>query len=192
MFHFIKVYINTQNRCKSLSKYFIRSLPTDCNVEKSQKMKLLKFVYTILTCLALLAFNGSEDKRYERTYYEDGTLASEGWMRFNIKTDYWTFYHPNGKKSDQGYFAYDKREKYWFFYDENRIRTKEGKYVKNKQEGWWLFYDKKGQINHKCQLKNGIKNGYCLKYKDSKMISAEKYTASVKVKEWTNFSPFTK
>lgn len=155
-------------------------------------MKLLKFVFNVLISLVLLAFNSSEDKRYERMYYDDGTLASEGWKRFNVKTDYWTFYHPNGKKSEQGYFAYGKQEKYWFFYNEHRIRTKEGHYIKNKQEGWWLFYDKKGRINHKCQLKKGIENGYCLKYKDSKLISAEKYSEGEKINEWFNFSAFKK
>jgi antitoxin component YwqK of YwqJK toxin-antitoxin module len=154
-------------------------------------MKLLKFVYTILIGFVLLAFTSSEDKRYERTYFEDGSLASEGWIRFNIKTDYWSFYHKNGKIARKGYFEYGKREKYWFFYDENRIRTKEGNFFKNKQEGWWLFYDKKGQINHKCQLKNGIENGYCLKYLDSKMISAEKYSNGEKIKEWSTFEDFT-
>lgn len=155
-------------------------------------MKPLKLIAVVLTSLFLFAFTSSEDKRYERSYYDNGILASEGWMRFNVKTDYWTFYHPNGKKSEQGYFAYDKREKYWFFYDENRIRTKQGTYVKNKQQGWWIFYDKKGRINHKCQLKNGIEDGYCIKYKDAKMISAEKYSEGKKLKEWFNFSAFTK
>ncbi|TLP82734.1 toxin-antitoxin system YwqK family antitoxin [Maribacter sp. ACAM166] len=155
-------------------------------------MKLLKFVYGILICLGLLAFTSTEDKLYQRMYYENGTLASEGWIRFNVKTDYWTFYHPNGKKSEQGYFAYGKKEKYWFFYDENRIRTKEGHYAKNIQVGWWLFYDKKGRINHKCQLKNSVEDGYCLKYKDSKLISAKKYREGEKIKEWSNFSSFTK
>ena len=155
-------------------------------------MKPLIFVYAILISFVFLAFTSSEDKRYERTFYEDGTLASEGWMRFNVKTDYWSFYHTNGKIAEKGFFTYGKKEKYWFFYDENRIRTKEGKYVKNKQEGWWLFYDKKGQINHKCQLNNGLENGYCLKYKDSKMISAEKYSNGAKITEWSTFKDFTR
>lgn len=154
-------------------------------------MKPLKFVSACIICLAFSSFNNSEDKRYERSYYSNGTLASEGWLRFNVKTDYWYFYHTNGKIAEKGYFAYDKKEKYWFFFDENRIRTKEGNFVKNKQEGWWLFYDKKGQINHKCQLKNGIENGYCLKYIDSKMISAEKYSNGAKIKEWSTFKDFT-
>lgn len=154
-------------------------------------MKLLKPVYAVLICFGLLAFINPEDKRYERTYYNDGTLASEGWMRYNTKTDYWTFYHKNGHKSEQGFFAYGKREKYWFFYDENRIRTKEGRFAEHEEIGWWLFYDKKGRINHKCQLTKGIKDGYCLKYEDAKLISAEKYSKGEKIKEWKSFRAFT-
>lgn len=154
-------------------------------------MKLLKPVCAVLICFGLLAFINPEDKRYERTYYDDGTLASEGWMRYNTKTDYWTFYHKNGHKSEQGFFAYGKREKYWFFYDENRIRTKEGRFAEHEEIGWWLFYDKKGRINHKCQLTKGIKDGYCLKYEDAKLISAEKYSKGEKIKEWKSFRAFT-
>ena len=154
-------------------------------------MKLLKLFYSALICFGFLAFINPEDKRYERTYYDDGTLESEGWLRYNTRTDYWTFYHPNGKKSQQGFYSYGKKEKYWFFYDENRIRTKEGRFKENSEIGWWLFYDKQGRINHKCQLTNGIKDGYCLKYKNAKLISAEKYSKGEKIKEWTSFSAFT-
>jgi antitoxin component YwqK of YwqJK toxin-antitoxin module len=154
-------------------------------------MKPLNFVSFLLICFVLAAFNSAEDKRYKRTYYEDGTLESEGWMRFNVKTDYWAFYHPNGKLSEKGYYTYGKRQNYWFFYNEHRVRTKEGSYKDNEEFGWWLFYDTKGRINHKCQLANGIKNGYCLKYKEAKLISAEKYKEGKKIKEWTSFNAFT-
>ena len=153
-------------------------------------MRPIKSIVWFSICLLLLFFSGSEDKRYKKSYYDNGTLKSEGWMRFNVKTDYWKFYHPNGKLSEQGYFAYDKKEKYWFFYDENRIRTQQGAYKKNERTGWWIFYDTKGRVNHKCQLTNGIEDGYCLKYKDEKLISAEKFSKGKKIKEWKNFNSF--
>lgn len=134
----------------------------------------------------------SKDKTYDRTYYKNGKVKSEGWLRYNVKTDYWKFYHENGKISEQGHYAYGKRESYWYFFNENRIRTKEGHYKKGDQVNWWLFYDTKGRINHKCQLNMGVKNGYCLKYKDEKLMSAEKYDNGEKIKEWTNFSAFRK
>ncbi|MFS4454760.1 toxin-antitoxin system YwqK family antitoxin [Maribacter sp. 2304DJ31-5] len=132
----------------------------------------------------------NEDKTYQKTYYDNGKLRSEGWVRFNIKTDYWKFYHKNGHISAQGHYAYDKREKYWYFYDENSVRTQEGHYKNGEKINWWLFYDKQGRINHKCQLNKGVKNGYCLKYKNEKLTSAEKYSDGKKIKEWTNFVDF--
>lgn len=150
-----------------------------------------KIVYVIGLCLFMLSFSKSEEKRYERNYYDNGMLESEGWMRFTTKTDYWKFYYPNGKLSEQGFFEYDKREKYWFFYDKNRIRTEEGHYKNNARIGWWLYYDKKGRINHKCQMTNNKKDGYCLKYEEGKLISAEHYSKGEKLKEWTNLNVFT-
>ena len=151
-------------------------------------MKLVVFFSIFL----ILGFNESEDKTYDRTYYDNGKLKSEGWLRYNVKTDYWKFYHENGKIASQGPFAYGKEDGYWYFFDKNRIRTKEGHYEKGEQINWWLYYDNKGRINHKCQLNMSVKNGYCLKYEDEKLISAEKYSNGEKIKEWSNFDAFKK
>ena len=48
------------------------------------------------------------------------------------------------------------------------------------------------KINHKCQLKDNHKNGYCLMYKNEKLIAASKYKAGKKLKEWTDFLSFKK
>jgi len=47
-------------------------------------------------------------------------------------------------------------------------------------------------INHKCQLKNNQKNGYCLRYQNKKIVKAEKYKAGKKIKEWTDLKSFKK
>jgi len=57
---------------------------------------------------------------------------------------------------------------------------------------WWIFYDSLGRINHKCQLINSKKNGYCLKYIDEKLVSAEKYKNGSKIKEWQSLVDFQK
>ncbi|MGB3150194.1 MAG: hypothetical protein WBB27_05980 [Maribacter sp.] len=151
-------------------------------------MKLIVLFSVIL----FLGFNPPEDRTYDKTYYKNGKLKSEGWLRYNVKTGYWKFYHENGKISEQGHYVYGKRENYWYFYNKNRVRTKEGHYEKGEQVNWWLFYDLKGRINHKCQLNMGVKDGYCLKYKDEKLTSAEKYSNGEKIKEWTSFGAFKK
>ena len=62
--------------------------------------------------------------------------------------------------------------------------------IKEKKINWWLFYDEQERINHKCQLKNNQKNGFCLMYKNEKLISAVKYKAGRKIKEWTDLKSF--
>jgi len=148
---------------------------------------LLVIVSYLVVCTSF-----AQDKIYSRTYHDNGKIASEGWLRYNVPTDYWTFYHENGKVSEQGSYKYGKRHSYWFFYNEHKVRTKEGHYQNGEKTKWWLFYDHKGRIIHKCQLNKGIKNGYCLKYKNEKLTAAEKYKNGKKIKEWTTFGAFTK
>ena len=52
---------------------------------------------------------------------------------------------------------------------------KEGHFINGEKNNWWLFYDKKGNLSHKCQLKDNQKNGYCLHYHNKKLVKAEKY-----------------
>ena len=47
-------------------------------------------------------------------------------------------------------------------------------------------------MNHKCQLKNDKKNGFCFKYYHNKLTKAEKYRKGKKIKEWTNLKSFKK
>ena len=68
--------------------------------------------------------------------------------------------------------------------------------VKNDDPGasasFWARHgcDKKEKINHKCQLKDNQKNGYCLVYNNEKLVAASKYKAGKKLKEWTTFASF--
>jgi antitoxin component YwqK of YwqJK toxin-antitoxin module len=152
---------------------------------------VFKRIY-ILLVFVFLSATLPEDNTYEKTYHENGKLKSEGWLRFNVKTNYWKFYHKNGKIASQGHYEYGKKQKYWYFYSENRVRVQEGHFADGEKINWWLFYDKKGRINHKCQLNKGVKNGYCLKYIDNELTSAEKYSNGKKIKEWTSFGDFKK
>ncbi|MBT8298900.1 MAG: hypothetical protein KJO52_11250 [Maribacter sp.] len=130
------------------------------------------------------------DSKYFKDFYASGKPKSEGWLIDGKKTGYWKFYHENGNTSEQGHYKYNRREKYWYFYSPNSVRIKEGKYLAGSMTSWWLFYDTKGRINHKCQLNNGKKNGYCLKYENEELVAAEKYHNGEKIKEWFNFVDF--
>ncbi len=143
--------------------------------------------------MVLLFGHPSEDSgMYHKEYYETGRPKAEGWLKNGLKTGYWRFYHPNGKVAEKGHYAFGKRENYWYFYTEKGALQQAGHYKKDAKADWWLFYDDYGNINHKCQLNKGKKNGYCLRYKNSKLTAAEKYQNGKKIKSWYSLRSFKK
>ena len=146
---------------------------------------LISFLFVFVFSLT-----NSNESEYLKDFYESGKTKSEGWLVDGNKAGYWKFYYENGKTSEQGHYKHNRREKYWYFYSPNRIRIKEGNYLDGEMTSWWLFYDTKGRINHKCQLNNGKKNGYCPKYENEELVSAEKFQNGNKIKEWFNFVDF--
>ena len=115
-----------------------------------------------------------------------------GWIKNNQKNGYWKFYYENGNVEKEGRYSTNKPIKYWYFYTQNGFKKSEGHFTKGNKANWWLFYDDMEKINHKCQLKNNQKNGYCLMYKNEKLVSAAKFKAGKKIKEWTNLKAFKK
>ena len=61
-----------------------------------------------------------------------------------------------------------------------------------KKNAWWIFYDNMERVILKCQFKNNIKNGYCLTYKNEKLVLTSKYISGKKTKEWTSIKAFKK
>lgn len=131
-------------------------------------------------------------EKYQKSYYKNDVLKAEGWIKDNKKTGYWKFYHRNGNLKKEGRFKDGLESKYWYFYSKNSVKEKEGHFSKGKQQKWWLFYDKLGNLNHKCQLKDNRKNGYCFIYVEKKLQKALQFKNGEKMKEWTDFSSFRK
>lgn len=148
-----------------------------------QRTLLLLFLSVSLSLVA-------QKKTYHKAYYKNGNLKEEGWIKNNQKNGYWKFYYRNGKLKKEGRFKNNLEAKYWYFYRKDASKEMEGHFEKGKKNKWWLFYDDMGHINHKCQLKDNQKNGYCLMYKMKKLVRAEKYQQGKKIKEWTDFKSF--
>ena len=98
----------------------------------------------------------------------------------------------NGNLQKEGRYKNNKETKYWYFYRADKSKEKEGHFLNGKQDKWWLYYDDMGHINHKCQLKNNEKNGYCLIYDQEKIVKASKYKDGKKIKEWKDLESFKK
>ena len=150
----------------------------------------MRLLFVLVTSLSLL-FNVPK-KEYQKNYFENGQLESEGWIVNNKKTSYCKFYYENGQTKSAGHYKNDLKTKYWRFYSENGAKVSEGHYIEDKKCNWWLFYDDMEKINHKCQLKNNQKNGYCLMYENEKLVAAVKYSEGKKIKTWTDYRSFRK
>ena len=150
------------------------------------KLSFLKPLILIFFSVFLL------NKAYHKSYYENGKIKEQGWKKGDSKEDFWKFYYSNGKIKEQGHYKGNKRTGYWYFYSQYGKLQTEGHYTQGSMVKWWLFYDKNEKVIHKCQLQNGIKNGYCLKYMNEELTSAEKYKNGKKIKEWFSFRSFKK
>ena len=147
---------------------------------------LYVFLLLIMSCPTRIF----SQKKYHKEYYNNGQIKEEGWLLNTHKTAYWKFYYQNGNIKKEGHFKNNLATKYWYFYRRNSSKEKEGHFKKGTQYNWWLFYDNKGYVNHKCQLQNNQKNGYCLIYRENKLVKASKFKQGKKIKEWTDFSSF--
>jgi antitoxin component YwqK of YwqJK toxin-antitoxin module len=124
----------------------------------------MQYSIVVFSFLLIASLNINSEKMYQKIYYDNDTIKAEGWVQNDLKNGYWKFYHVNGNLKKEGHFLNGKELKYWYFYRENGKKEKEGHFVKGIKNKWWLFYDAMEFINHKCQLKNNQKNGYCLMY----------------------------
>jgi antitoxin component YwqK of YwqJK toxin-antitoxin module len=113
-------------------------------------------------------FQASAQKKYQKTYFKNGQLESEGWLNQNQKVDYWFYYFENGNKKEEGHYAANKKCK------------------------WWVFYKSNEEINKKSEFENDQLNGLSLFYKKNKITRAEKYSMGKKLKEWNSISEFKK
>lgn len=126
-------------------------------------MKSLIYLLIIFTF-----FQASAQRNYQKSYFKNGQLQSEGWLNQNQKVDYWFYYFENGNKKEEGH------------------------YTANKKCKWWIFYKSNEAINKKSEFENDQLNGYSLFYKKNKLVKAEKYSMGNKIKEWNSISEFKK
>ena len=68
-------------------------------------MKLFSFAIILLVLL-----NVGPDE-YQKTYYNNGQIKSEGWLSDNKKTEYWKFYFENGNLKSEGHFNNNLKNK---------------------------------------------------------------------------------
>jgi antitoxin component YwqK of YwqJK toxin-antitoxin module len=109
---------------------------------------------------------------YNKFYYENGKISSEGAMKDGKPNGYWKNYYKNGKVKIEGNRKNFQLDSLWKFYDEKGRVTKSISYQDGKKDGFTTVYDTLGKIitieNYKNDAKEGLTRNF---YKSGKTKS---------------------
>jgi antitoxin component YwqK of YwqJK toxin-antitoxin module len=132
------------------------------------KSSLVKINIVIIFLLAfsnyLLSQSITNKNGYNKFYYENGKISSEGTMRDGKPDGYWKNYYDNGKLKIEG-----NRKNFLL-------------------DSAWKFYDVKGRVSKLISYKSGKKNGLSMVYDTlQKITSIENYVNDIKQGLLRNF-----
>lgn len=122
------------------------------------KLKSLFVVWLLLVKLGLSAQTNNPNG-FNKFYYENGKLSSEGMMRDGKPDGYWKTYHKNGKLKIEGNRKNFLLDSVWKFYDEKGRITKSIDYAAGKKNGKIISFDTLGKAIVTEEFVNDVKNG---------------------------------
>jgi antitoxin component YwqK of YwqJK toxin-antitoxin module len=96
---------------------------------------------------------------YNKFYYDNGALSSEGMMKEGKPDGYWKNYYKNGKVKTEGNRKNFLLDSIWKFYSENGRITKTISYAEGKRNGPTCNYDTAQKITSRDIFVNDIKQG---------------------------------
>jgi len=113
---------------------------------------------------------------YNKFYYENGKISSEGNMRDNKPDGYWKNYYDNGKVKIEGNRKNFLLDSSWKFYDAKGRITKLINYKEGKKNGESIVYDTLQKITSLESYVNDVKQGLLRSfYKNGKTKSIVPY-----------------
>ncbi|MCU0359283.1 MAG: hypothetical protein MUF75_00990 [Bacteroidia bacterium] len=128
---------------------------------------LLRAVITILiffvTCLPFEAQQNNPNG-YNKFYYENGKLSSEGYMIQGKPDGYWINYYKNGNIKIEGNRKNFLLDSIWKFYDERGKVTKTVTYLEGKKNGPTTLFDTAQKVVSIENFKNDFKQGQSITY----------------------------
>ena len=97
---------------------------------------------TVLLVLAGPALVAQETLKdgYNKLYYGNNQISSEGMIRDGKPDGRWISYHPNGKVKSDGFRRNFELDSVWKFYDEQGLITDEISYVNGRRSGYHIKY----------------------------------------------------
>lgn len=133
------------------------------------QMKMMKTYHILVLLFIFLAGTvGAQSEidpnGYNKFYYEDSTLSSEGMMRDGKPDGYWKTYYESGILKSEG----NRKD---FLLDST-----------------WKFYDEDGELKLMINYENGMKNGLRITYREKEII-AENFENDIKQGLTTYYYP---
>jgi antitoxin component YwqK of YwqJK toxin-antitoxin module len=95
--------------------------------------------FLLLAVLPLVAQEGLKDG-YNKIYYGNNQISSEGMIRDGKPDGRWISYHPNGKMKSDGFRRNFQLDSVWKFYDEQGLINDEISYLDGKRSGYHIKY----------------------------------------------------
>jgi uncharacterized protein len=123
-------------------------------------------VITFLVVLSqqLKGQNVTNNNGYNKFYYDNGRLSSEGWMKDGKPDGYWKNYYENGKIKIEGNRKKFLLDSIWKFYDVKGRITKSVNYKENKKHGYTYNYDTLKKIVSSETFSNDVRQGNLITY----------------------------
>jgi antitoxin component YwqK of YwqJK toxin-antitoxin module len=121
-------------------------------------------LFKISFVLAFAGFNSysqtNPQNGYNRFYYENGKISSEGNMRQGKPDGYWKNYYKNGNIKIEGNRKDFQLDSLWKFYDEKGRLIKSINYKSGKKNGLTTVYDTLHKITSVETYSNDVKEGF--------------------------------
>lgn len=105
------------------------------------------FLFLIVFPLIIVAQNNEINPNgYNKFFYENGTLSSEGWMSDGKPDKYWKTYYENGKIKSEGNRKNSELDSVWKFYNDQGIVVSEMNFRNNKKNGLCITFSNEGMV----------------------------------------------
>lgn len=151
--------------------------------------KSILLLFVIAAICELHAQETVNPDGYQKFYYENGVLSSEGYIKNGQPDGYWKTYYENGKIKSEGNRRDFKLDSTWVFYDDSgkvalKINYLEGKkngirktyhedeiceenFVDDIKQGYTYYYYPDGKLWKEMNFIDGLEEGTGKEYTDS-------------------------
>ena len=129
-----------------------------------------KYIISLFTicCLPFIIYSQPQQNvntnGYNKFYYENGKISSEGTMREGRPDGYWKTYSPNGKIKSEGNRKDYQLDSLWKFYNDNGKLITEINYLNGKKDSIKRTWDARGFVVWEENYKGDLKQGTSLTY----------------------------